>query len=152
ETEKNSERRLEHEVRAGTINVITQDQSGTHVVFTKRTVASVAKGSDATISSGDADVISVRKDGAKIGTPQGNETLEANQRIDVTKEKSTRSELPPPPTISGPENGKQFLVDNKPGNGIDFSWQPVANADHYKIMISPVPTFPMQALNVNRDG
>jgi hypothetical protein len=153
ESTDNNLKRVEHVVKVGQINVKTPEQGGQHRISLTNTNAELGKNSEASFNTDtNKDAIVVSQGNVKATTQQGTEMVAPNQRIDIAKDGIVkRTDLPLPPIIEKPQNAMRFLLP-KESSEVQFIWQSVANADHYKLEISPVPTFPEQALVVNRDG
>lgn len=146
--------RVVNDLKDGKIKVTTTDGTTTqHIVaLPGATKAVVDKASDASIDvSGEKSSIVVGRGFTTVSNAQGSQKLAADQRADIDKGAIKVAQLMPAPKLDLPENAKQFLIEKNAGE-INFSWQPVPEADRYRLMISSSISFPEQALAVNIDA
>jgi hypothetical protein len=146
---KENSKQVVSRLEDGGVKVSTLDNSRRHIVGVpsgERT--EFASGSDVGIDTrAGKTTIVVGRGLPTVFTSQGQQNLQANQRLDISKEGVKLTDLPPPPKLQTPENAKQLLIS--PQEIVTFSWQPVAVASGYRLAVSPNISFPEQSLTVN---
>ncbi len=143
-------------VRVGTINLATSEQSpgSTNVVQTEVASAKVGSNTTATVATGEvgnqAD-IKVERGAAEVRTETG-QVFQArvNERLEVEQSgKATKSSLLQIPTLKFPENQQTLRLEGK--RTVKFDWSAIPQASNYAIEIATSATFGATVLNT-RDG
>ncbi|MBL8148756.1 MAG: FecR domain-containing protein [Blastocatellia bacterium] len=149
ESKDKEEKRVASKITIGTISVRTTPESGSHTVSLSNTTADINKDSDATLSSdGVKDTIQVLSGSVKAQTPKGTELISTDERLEIVKDGNKRSKLPPSPALKSPQNGTKFLLKNR--EEIELAWEPIADAQYYRVMVSPVYSFPIKSLSLDK--
>ncbi|MEW6730738.1 MAG: FecR domain-containing protein [Acidobacteriota bacterium] len=149
---KDDKTQVANEVTVGIVNVSTHDKS-TYRIDTPNTRTLINQNSTATVGSdGQKDFVVTSNGTVKVTPLKGGEPqmLGANERVDVSGSEVKRSSVLPSPGLTNPPNGKPFVVDKN--SEIEFAWQPVAGAGHYRLEVSSTPSFPEKALVINDAG
>jgi hypothetical protein len=143
-------------VRVGTINLATVEQTpgSTNVVQTEAASAKVGSNSSATVATGekgDQVDVKIERGDAEVLTQSG-EVFQArvNERLEVEKSgKAIKTSLLQIPSLQSPENQQTLRLEGK--GSVKFNWSAIAQATNYAIEIATSATFGATVLNT-RDG
>ena len=143
-------------VRVGTINLATNEQTpgSTNVVQTEVASAKVGSNTTATVATGEAGNqadIKVERGDAEVRTETG-QVFQArvNERLEVEQSgKATKTSLSQIPALRFPENQQTLRLEGK--RTVKFDWSAIPQASNYAIEIATSSTFGATVLNT-RDG
>ena len=143
-------------VRVGTINLATNEQTpgSTNVVQTEVASAKVGSNTTATVATGEVGNqvdIKVERGDAEVRTETG-QVFQArvNERLEVEQSgKAIKTSLSQIPILRFPENQQTLRLEGK--KTVKFDWSAIPQASNYAIEIATSSTFGATVLNT-RDG
>jgi hypothetical protein len=144
-----SDKRIVNNLENGKIKITTGPDSNKHFVNTANVKVEVKKDTDAQVGNNDGKTTVVVGSGlAGLLFGDGKEqSVNPDQVVVVNQDKSINtSNLPPPPEITKPQSARELLIN--PGEQVEFSWKPIADAESYNLTIASSPTFPEQAIKL----
>lgn len=138
------------DIKEGRVDITTPDQTDKHIINTLEAKIVVDKATDVNIDNINSKTIVVVKEGlVKLFYGKGKEQIVTREQVaEISKEPIILRNLPSPPNLTKPEN-KEVLLPYKIDKEVEFTWEPIVDAQSYNLLISTVSSFSKQTIKLD---